>query len=76
MIEKGVTLEHNSYSSNPIIESDRRSVVARNPVYGTRIHSTTITDAEGNSYTGVGWTEQESEKKANEKLDSGETDWD
>lgn len=58
--DNDVSVSHDSTSVLPVPAPDMG--------YGTEIHTTTVTDANGNSYEGVGWTEDESNDAAGKAM--------
>lgn len=61
-----VKVTRKSYSSSPLPLPDMG--------YGTMLHETTLTDAAGNTYTGTGYTCEEADQKAGEKMNDGDRD--
>jgi hypothetical protein len=66
MMADDKNVERKDYSSTPLPLPDMG--------YGTRIHETTVTDDAGNKYTGTGWTRDEADQAAGEKMNRGEKD--
>lgn len=61
-----VNVERKSYSALPIPAPDMG--------YGLTIHETNLTDEAGNRYTGTGYTREEADKAAGQKMNNGERD--
>jgi len=65
-MKDAVKVERNSRSSLPF--------PAPGIGYGTTIHTTRLTDPAGNTFTGTGWTQDEADHAAGEKMQRTEKD--
>lgn len=61
-----IKVERQSHSSLPFSAPGKNG--------GTTIHTTRLTDAKGNTFTGTGWTQDEADRVAREKLHRTEKD--
>jgi len=61
-----IKVERQSHSSLPFSAPSRNG--------GTTIHTTRLTDARGNTFTGTGWTQDEADHAAGEKMQRIEKD--